>query len=641
MIRHARLLLLLGALATTPVTASSLDAIPQKIVQEAVQKVAPTVVQIETVGGTDQVGDLAVGEGPTTGLVVDADGYIVSSSINFAHTPSGILVRLPDGRRLAAQLVATDHHRKIALLKVDSDVPLPAPTFADPKQIRVGQWAIAVGRAFDPGHANVAVGIISALDRVWGNALQTDAAVSPNNYGGPLINLRGQVLGLLVPMSPASDDEVAGVEWYDSGIGFAVPAELMLQAVSRLKAGKDLHAGRIGMTLKKSVAMSGPPIISSVLPNSPAEKAGLKKEDRIARIGKKNISRSSELIYQLAGRYADDPLELLVRRGDETLECHATLVAKLEPYRCPVLGVLPERRKDQVPGAALRLTLPETSAAQAKIVQGDRIVSLDGKPVTNADDLRSRIARKKPHDKVALEVLNGTQRRTIEIELGAASTSLPENLPAPAINPDAEPGREVTLALHERKNEIKAYLPKAYSVDVPHGLIVWMRSITDDQGKLDLWKQHADSRGLIVVLIEPSSTQHWLPGEADLARDVLRLCKKRFSLDPRRLVVGGQAGGGVLAYRTATRQRDVLSGCAVLDARLAGPQVTDRPDSRFNLLIGRSEQGRLAERLDRTANLMRKGGLPVIVLPRDGEPDRFTDDDAAAVTRWVDLLDQI
>ena len=88
----------------------------------------------------------------------------------------------------------------------------PAPAFAERKQIRVGQWAMAVGRAFDPRQANMAVGIVSALDRIWGRALQTDAAVSPNNYGGPLVDLHGRVLGLLVPMSPASNDEVAGIE---------------------------------------------------------------------------------------------------------------------------------------------------------------------------------------------------------------------------------------------------------------------------------------------------------------------------------------------------------------------------------------------------------------------------------------------
>ena len=91
--------------------------------------------------------------------------------------------------------------------------------------MRVGQWAIAVGRTFESDRTNMAVGILSALDRIWGKAIQTDAAVSPNNYGGPLVDIQGRVLGVLVPLSPEATDEVAGVDWYDSGIGFAIPAE--------------------------------------------------------------------------------------------------------------------------------------------------------------------------------------------------------------------------------------------------------------------------------------------------------------------------------------------------------------------------------------------------------------------------------
>ena len=602
---------------------------------------APSVVQIETVGGVDLVGDLAVGTGSTTGLVVEADGHIVSSSINFAHKPSGILVRLPDGGSLAARVVATDHHRKITLLKVDGTDPLPVPKFVEPKQVRVGQWAIAVGRAFAPEHPNLAVGIISALNRVWGKALQTDAAVSPNNYGGPLIDLRGDVVGLLVPMSPTSDDEVAGVEWYDSGISFAVPADLVLQTVTRLKAGEDLHAGLVGMTLQKSVAMSGPAIISSVLPNSPADKAGLEKGDRIARIDSANINQSAQIRYELAARYAGDTVKMLVRRGDKTIESEATLVAKLEPYRCPVLGILPERENAEKPGAAVRLAIPESPAAQADIRPGDRIVALDGEPIADADDLRSQIARRKPADKIALEVVKGEEKRSMGVTLAEALPSLPENLSVPPIDPDAPAGREVPLALPERNNEVKAYLPKAYTADEPHGLLIWLRSVTDEPAKLALWKQHADSHGLVVVLVEPSSTERWLPSEAGLARDVLQLCKKRFSLDPRRLVVGGQAGGGSLAYLVATRERDSLTGCIVFDARPAGPQLTDQPDNRFGLLIGQSDQGRLAEVVDRIVTLLRKGGLPVITLPREGPPDRLTDQDAAVITRWIDMLDQI
>ena len=641
MMRYLTGLTVMSIFLAAPLFACGQDGLGQKDVRDAAAKVAPSVVQIETVGGTDRIGELAVGTGPTTGLLIDTEGYVVSSSINFAHSPSGILVRLANGQRLAAQLVATDHHHKIALLKIDTaDLP-PAPIVADVGQIRVGQWAIAVGRAFDSQHTNVSVGIISALGRVWGKALQTDAAVSPNNYGGPLINLRGEVVGLLVPMSPASDEEVAGVEWYDSGIGFAVPADLVLQAASRLKSGEDLYPGLIGMTMAKSIAMSGPPVVSSVLPNSPAEKGGLEKGDRIVRIGKTNIAQSAQIKYELASRYAGDTLNILVRRGNATVECEATLVAELEPYRCPVLGILPFRDEDEQNGIAVRQVLPGTPADRVEITAGDRIISFDSKAVADADDLRTRIARRKLSEKIVLEVERPSGRKRVDVPLQAALSSLPEKLPAAAINPEAKAGREVSLALPEYKNQIKAYLPKGFSDNQQYGLLIWMRSATDEAGKLELWKQHADGRRIIVVLIEPASADRWLPGEADVVRDLSRLCRKRFSLDPNRLVVGGQAGGGTLAYRAAARQRDEWTGCIAFDARLAGPRITDHPEKRFHLLIGRSDKGRLAEGLDQAAGLLRKGGLPVIVLQRSGAPDRINDQDAAAVARWIDLLDLI
>ena len=85
---------------------------------------------------------------------------------------------------------------------------------------------------------SVSVGIVSALDRIWGKAIQTDAKVSPTNYGGPLVDLQGRVQGVLVPASPQAEGETAGFEWYDSGIGFAIPLEDVYAVLPRLQAGQ-------------------------------------------------------------------------------------------------------------------------------------------------------------------------------------------------------------------------------------------------------------------------------------------------------------------------------------------------------------------------------------------------------------------
>ena len=126
-----------------------LESLEQKAMAAAVQRVAPSVVGIETIGGLERVKNVLFGTGPTTGLVIDPQGYIVSSAFNFVNKPASILVRLPDGTRKPAKLVATDHNRMIVLLKIEVDRPLPVPEIAAEADLRVGQWCIGVGRTFD------------------------------------------------------------------------------------------------------------------------------------------------------------------------------------------------------------------------------------------------------------------------------------------------------------------------------------------------------------------------------------------------------------------------------------------------------------------------------------------------------------
>src|SRR5205085_6749092 len=126
---------------------------------------------------------------------------------------------------LLAKIVATDKSKMLTLLKVDAK-DLPVPDFVPTKDIKVGQWTLALGRALDTKTdlpPSMSVGIVSALGRIWNKAIQTDAKVSPVNYGGPIIDIAGRVQGIILPASPTGQDETAGFEWYDSGIGFAVP----------------------------------------------------------------------------------------------------------------------------------------------------------------------------------------------------------------------------------------------------------------------------------------------------------------------------------------------------------------------------------------------------------------------------------
>ncbi|MCA9056546.1 MAG: trypsin-like peptidase domain-containing protein, partial [Planctomycetaceae bacterium] len=241
-------------------SAQGLEANEEQAFKAAAALAEPSIVRIDTVGGLDLVGDVLTGTGPTTGVVVSREGDIITSSFNFVAQPAGIIVTLPDGRRFPAEVVAADSSRRLTLLHIDVSgeaVPI-IPLRPVPRQeLRVGQWAIALGRTYDSAFPNLSVGILSAINRVWGRAVQTDAKISPANYGGPLVDLDGRGIGILVPLSPQKTDETAGVEWYDGGIGFAIPLEDVYAVLGRLKAGEELKPGLMGVSFPDQGVLAG------------------------------------------------------------------------------------------------------------------------------------------------------------------------------------------------------------------------------------------------------------------------------------------------------------------------------------------------------------------------------------------------
>ncbi|MBN2292546.1 MAG: PDZ domain-containing protein [Pirellulales bacterium] len=325
---------------------ASLDAAEEKAFRAAVARVAPSVVRLETVGGLERAEGVVFGNGPTTGLIIDDQGYIVSSGFNFLRKPDSILVQLADGSRKAARLLATDHSRKLVLLKIESggNTVLPAPVFAERKNIRPGQWAIGVGRTFPGNHPNISVGIVSAVNRIWGKAIQTDAAVSPNNYGGPLIDIYGRVMGLLVPMSPEGEGQTAGLELYDSGIGFAVPSDDLLRSIERLKKGDDLFGGFLGIVSKQPNLSMAEAVVEGCAPGSPAQKAGLKTGDRILSVDGRKIDRATDLREAVARRYAGEKIKIEVLRNDQKMPFEIELVPPPAPAKLLKKGRLIQKR---------------------------------------------------------------------------------------------------------------------------------------------------------------------------------------------------------------------------------------------------------------------------------------------------------
>jgi serine protease Do len=260
-------------------------------------RVEPLLVTIESYGGVGtKVGEIGgirkQGEGNTTGVLISDDGYVITSTFNFLTRPLIITVVTSDGVRRVARMKGQDDSRKICVLKIEDTSNLPATTrleFADVESIDVGQWAISMGVGYGDRNPAVSMGIISAKNRIGGRAIQTDANISPANYGGPLIDIEGRLIGICVPMNPQSSAIEAGVEWYDSGIGFAIPLSNSQSLIDRLKEpGIKIQSAFLGIQSTADSQGKGL-FIESVAPGSAAEAAGVGPQDIVLELDGKPV----------------------------------------------------------------------------------------------------------------------------------------------------------------------------------------------------------------------------------------------------------------------------------------------------------------------------------------------------------------
>jgi S1-C subfamily serine protease len=267
-------------------------------------------------------------QGASTGLVVSADGWILAARFALSFDPTTILVTLPDGRTFTAERHGEDTSRGLVLLKIDA-TDLVVPDFAAPESVRVGQWAFVLGRTFAPrGRPSVHTGIVSATRRLFGRAIQIDAWTSPANYGGAVIDTRGRVLGLAVPLSPSGRD--AGADWYDSGIGFAVTLGDLGGVLERMRAGDVLHRAWFGVLLAPEYLGPGA-VITDVSVDSPASSLSLLRGDRLVEFAGERVRNAFHAQILIGRHLAGDVIEVAWEREGARQE--ATVRLGAVPFR--------------------------------------------------------------------------------------------------------------------------------------------------------------------------------------------------------------------------------------------------------------------------------------------------------------------
>jgi putative serine protease PepD len=254
-----------------------------------------------------------------TGFVVDGKGHIVTAA-HVVEGASSISVKFQDGTTRTAKVLGTDEATDVAVLSVDpSGLTLHPLALGSSASLAIGDRVAAIGDPFTYDRS-LSTGVVSGLDRTISapngftvaHAIQTDAALNPGNSGGPVLDASGLVIGIV--------DQIAtnGSSQTSSGVGFAVPIDLVRSELSKLEAGQTVRHAYLGVSTSDLGTGTAGALIQSVSSSGPAASAGLRSGDVVTRIGSAAIKGTNDLVAAVAAHAPGDRVQVTVKRGSST-----------------------------------------------------------------------------------------------------------------------------------------------------------------------------------------------------------------------------------------------------------------------------------------------------------------------------------
>jgi len=345
-----------------------------------------------------------------SGFIISENGYIITNHHVIAGADE-VLVRLSDKRELSAEIVGSDESSDIALLKVKAN-GLPVVTTGSSEKLRVGEWVLAIGSPFGFDHSATS-GIVSAKGRSLPSAnyvsfIQTDVAINPGNSGGPLFNLDGEVVGI--------NSQIYSRTGGFMGLSFAIPIEMAMDVVEQLKQTGSVSRGWLGVYIQEitheiaqsfNLSKTSGALVSQVIANSPAEKAGLKAGDVLLTFNNKSIMNSSDLPPLVGRVLVGEKAQVKLLRNGREMQLNVTIeqlpsddkpiaAAQAKSASSNRMGVevvdLDEDSKKLLGrGVLVRKVIAGSPAHRSGLMAGDVLLQLDRSNIKNVAGFRKKV----------------------------------------------------------------------------------------------------------------------------------------------------------------------------------------------------------------------------------------------------------